>query len=315
MLEVSARRIASALFLCLVICEDHVANLEKTKAEEIEEQIRKEKKILIEMQMQLEKNKVKDEAQLGSLEEITIKPEFQAESLEDKTLLKDEGKDVEKIIVSTIDRTYSGGILFHCAQGKDRTGILAMLLTFSLYGDSPAVEEKAAREYGVSEELLVLGREKMAVRERAEERERRRKMKMYSDSDSDSDNDNDSDSDSVYIDNNDNNDDNDDSDSDRNSVSDNVVNSRTSTVATDQVLEEDINQSKKKKKNSNENKNKNLGEIQSLKGSPPQALKDTLARVRIKYGGSILGYLDHIGFTKDYRRRLQITAEKTAKLQ
>ena len=53
----------------------------------------------------------------------------------------------------------------------------------------------------------------------------------------------------------------------------------------------------------------------SLKGSPPQALKDTLARVRIKYGGSILGYLDHIGFTKDYRKRLQITAEKTAKLQ
>ena len=310
MLEVSARRIASALFLCLVICEDHVANLEKTKANEIEEQIRKEKKILIEMQMQLEKNKVNDEVQLGSLEEIIIEPELQVESLEDRTLQKDEGKDVEKIIVSTIDRTYSGGILFHCAQGKDRTGILAMLLTFSLYGDSPAVEEKAAREYGVSEELLVLGREKMAVRERAEERERRKKMKMYNDSDSDSDND----SDSVYIDDNDDNGDS-DSDRNRNSVSNSVINRGTSTVVTDQLLEEDINESKKKKKNSNENKNKNLGEIQSLKGSPPQALKDTLARVRIKYGGSILGYLDHIGFTKDYRKRLQITAEKTAKLQ
>ena len=93
-----------------------------------------------------------------------------------------------------------------------------------------------------------------------------------------------------------------------------IVNRTTSTIVKDENIE-DINQSKKNKKNSNDNKNKNLGEIQSLKGSPPQALKDTLARVRIKYGGSILGYLDHIGFTKDYRRRLQITAEKTAKYQ
>ena len=39
-------------------------------------------------------------------------------------------------------------------------------------------------------------------------------------------------------------------------------------------------------------------------------MKDAL--YKMKNGGSILGYLDHIGFTKDYRKRLQITAEKTA---
>ena len=290
MLEVSARRIASALFLCLVICEDHVANLEKEKARKDEEQIRKEKEIMKETQMQKDKEITRDEVEFGS-----------SESQNDRSVPNDEGKKVEKISVSTTDVTYSGGILFHCAQGKDRTGILAMLLTFCLYGDTPVVEEKAAREYGVSEGLLVLGREKMALRVRAEERERRRRLKMSIDIDSDSDSDSDE-YDELF-------------DSDSLSDSSSIINRTTSTIVKDENIEEDINQSKKNKKNSNDNKNKNLGEIQSLKGSPPQALKDTLARVRIKYGGSILGYLDHIGFTKDYRRRLQITAEKTAKYQ
>ena len=305
MLEVSARRIASALFLCLVVCEDHVAHLEKKEAGEIEEQRRIEKEREREREIVLGKEK-ENEKKSVDLYEIDKSSEGSVrESNTDNNLNNDE-KKLDNGVASTDDVTYSGGILFHCAQGKDRTGILAMLLTFSLYGDTPAVEERAAREYGVSEELLVRGREKEVERARERMRERK-KIKSIG-------NDDDDDDDEEHF----------DFDSNSNSNSNNNSNNNDMGIKTTNIEKRkrnEINSLKNSQKSSNnkkdesKNKNKNLGEIQSLKGSPPKALKDTLTRVRAKYGGSILGYLDHIGFTKDYRKRLQITAEKTAKLQ
>ena len=275
MLEVSSRRIASALFLCLVVCEDHVAQLEREAEREMKE-------------MEIERERVAVVEQVSG-------SEGESKSIVHTSGGSDSGSAGGGGNSVSTDSTYSGGILFHCAQGKDRTGILSMLLTFSLYGDSQIVEERAVREYAVSEGLLSVGREKERKRKWEIEREKEREMRgMDGDSNSDSDID-------VYNhSNSENNEKYDDSTNNNNSNNDDN--------------NQNSNPNSKKNSEKNSEKNTNLGEIQSLKGSPPEALRGTLDRVRNRYGGSVLGYLDHIGFTKEYRRRLQITAEKTAKL-
>lgn len=228
--------------MCLVVCEDHVAYLEK------------------------------------KLEKITVEMEESRKNRENGTNVDDE-RDGEKggdggsgVIVGPLaPQTYSSGLLFHCAQGKDRTGILSMLLTFSLYGDSPETEERAVKDYAVSEELLQIGRERGGEKSREED-------------ESGSGNSNGM---SGLLEGGNNG---------QNSVTTSSVYSKT--------IDDTQNSTKKKGDNTN------LGEIQSLKGSPPQALRDTLQRVRTRYG-SVMGYLDGIGFTKEYRKRFKIAAERT----
>ena len=274
MLEVSSRRIASALFLCLVVCEDHVAQLEREAEREMKE-------------MEVERERIAVVEQVSG-------SEGESKSIVHTSGGSDSGSAGGGGNSVSTDSTYSGGILFHCAQGKDRTGILSMLLTFSLYGDSQLVEERAVREYAVSEGLLSVGRERERKRKWEIEREKERELRgSSSDSDIDVYNHSNSENNEKYDDSNKTSNNNNDNDSNKDSNS---------------------NPNPKKNSEKNSEKNTNLGEIQSLKGSPPEALRGTLDRVRNRYGGSVLGYLDHIGFTKDYRRRLQITAEKTAKL-
>jgi hypothetical protein len=206
MLKVSAQRIVSALFVCLVVCEDYAAAVEYER----------------------------DKAAPNGIERMW----------DDGT----EGSD-------RTESNYPGGVLFHCAQGKDRTGILAMLLTFALYGDSVAVEERAVREYAASESLLL-----------------EKGINDYK---------------------------NDDGKSNSRSDDDKIRLSRSLQLAEQKAeIKNDLN------------KGQNLADIKSLKGSPPEALRDTLARLRESYGGSILGYLDDIGFTSNYRKRLRLTAKK-----
>ena len=292
MLEVSASRIASALFLCLVVCEDHVAWLEKEGERKRKVEVEREKEVM----------RVREE------EERSEKIGGTKMTMEGSGEGRVDGKGIgstDRVSTSTYSdvstSTYSGGVLFHCAQGKDRTGILAMLLTFSLYGDEDWVEERAVREYSVSERLLEIGRERekreRRERERREREERRERGERGEGDDDDDDDDDDYDGDFDS-----------DSDSDSNTDSKNTENTEnTETI-------DDKNNKNNKNRQNNLDKNTNLGEIQSLKGSPPKALRDTLSRVRSRYGGSILGYLDHIGFNRDYRKRLQIAAEKTKKL-
>ena len=217
-MEVSSRRIASALFLCLVVSEDHVANLER------------------------EGERVREESLAASLASDALGPDTDA--------------DADPAV-------YGGGLLFHCAQGKDRTGILSMLLSFCLYGDSPAVEERVVREYAASEELLRRGR--------GEGRS--------GDGLGDSQGSNSNSESSDY------------------SSNSNGDSTKTSS----------------KTKSKSKEGNANLGEIQSLKGSPPQAICDTLVRVRSRYGG-VLSYLDKIGFNREYRSRLQTASERSKSL-
>ena len=47
-----------------------------------------------------------------------------------------------------------GSLVFHCAQGKDRTGLLALLLTYAIYDDTPDTEARVLREYSASAWLL-----------------------------------------------------------------------------------------------------------------------------------------------------------------
>jgi Tyrosine phosphatase family len=214
-MEVSSRRIASALFLCLVVSEDHVAHLERERERAIE-------------------------ASTAS--------------------------DAMGPVTPSDTPVYGGGLLFHCAQGKDRTGILSMLLSFCLYGDSPAVEERVVREYAASEELLRRGRGGW-----------RSGVELGDSQDS-----------SVGI-------------LDGNGNGSGGSNTETNS------------KSKNKNKNKSKEGNANLGEIQSLKGSPPQAICDTLIRVRSRYGG-VLSYLDQIGFNREYRSRLQVASERSKSL-
>ena len=162
-----------------------------------------------------------------------------------------------------VPRTFPGGLLFHCAQGKDRTGILSMLLCFALYGDSPEVEERAVAEYAASEVLLRRGRQ---------------------------------------------GDDNED------------VNGASDGLSSGELSDGSASSSKKGgssrkegNSNSNSNSNNNLGEIQSLKGSPPKALRDTLNRMRTRHGG-VIGYLDSIGFNKDFRKRFKVAVARSKTL-
>jgi hypothetical protein len=60
---------------------------------------------------------------------------------------------------------------------------------------------------------------------------------------------------------------------------------------------------------------KNLAEVESMRGSPPSALIDTISALRAGYGGSVLGYLDSIGFGPEYRKRLQRAAQVVRKHQ
>mmetsp|Transcript_20260 Transcript_20260/g.19577 ORF Transcript_20260/g.19577 Transcript_20260/m.19577 type:complete len:589 (+) Transcript_20260:317-2083(+) len=208
MLEVSAQRIASALFLCLVVCEDYASSVLKLDSNEVE----------------IEKKSLIDE-RTGS--------------------------------------TYAGGVLFHCAQGKDRTGILAMLLTFALYGDTPEVEERAVREYAASAALL------------------KGVYEGYGDSEA-------------------------------HMSTENDLSTETNAIPLSKSLQK---QEEQRIKQELESKSNNLSDIGSLKGSPPQALTDTIKRIRDRYGGSVLGYLDYIGFTEEYRERLQRTAETVRNVQ
>ena len=197
LLEVSSRRIFSALFLCLVVTEDYSAFLEKEK----------------------------------------------------EMSLIDKDADSQGPV---IPRTFPGGLLFHCAQGKDRTGILSMLLCFALYGDCPEVEDRAVAEYAASEVLLRRGRQS------------------------------------------DDNDHGDDS-----STTDGLGSGEVSRVSNSYS-----------NKSGGKEGNTNLGEIQSLKGSPPKALRDTLNRMRTRHGG-VLGYLDSVGFNKDFRKRFKVAAARS----
>jgi hypothetical protein len=198
LLEVSSRRIFSALFLCLVVTEDYSSFLEKEK----------------------------------------------------ELSLNDKDADAQGPV---IPRAFPGGLLFHCAQGKDRTGILSMLLCFALYGDSPEVEDRAVAEYAASERLL-------------------RRGKQGADSGDDS------------------------------STMDSLGGGGASDRSSDNS-----------KESSGKEGNTNLGEIQSLKGSPPKALRDTLSRMRTRHGG-VLGYLDSIGFGKDFRKRFRVAVGRSRTL-
>jgi Tyrosine phosphatase family len=212
-MEVSSRRIASALFLCLVVSEDHVAHLERERERE-------------------------------------------------RAIAASTASDAMGPVTPSDTPVYGGGLLFHCAQGKDRTGILSMLLSFCLYGDSPAVEERVVREYAASEELLRRGRGGG-----------RSGIELGDSQDS-----------SVGI---------------LDGKGNGNGGSNTS--------------SNSKIKSKSKEGNANLGEIQSLKGSPPQAIYDTLIRVRSRYGG-MLSYLDQIGFNREYRSRLQAASERSKSL-
>ena len=168
--------------------------------------------------------------------------------------LNDKDADAQGPVVP---RTFPGGLLFHCAQGKDRTGILSMLLCFALYGDSPEVEERAVAEYAASEVLLRRGRQ---------------------------------------------GDDNED------------ISSTSDGLGSGEVSDGSASSSKKEGSSRKEgNSNNNLGEIQSLKGSPPKALRDTLNRMRTRHGG-VLGYLDSIGFNKDFRKRFKVAVARSKTL-
>jgi Tyrosine phosphatase family len=213
-MEVSSRRIASALFLCLVVSEDHVAHLERER-------------------------------------ERAVAASTASDAM---------GSDT---VTNSDPPVYGGGLLFHCAQGKDRTGILSMLLSFCLYGDSPAVEERVVREYAASEELLRRGKGGRSGDELGDSQDS-----------------------SVGI------------------LHSNGSGSGASNMETN---------SKTKTKGKSKESNGNLGEIQSLKGSPPQAICNTLVRVRSRYGG-VLSYLDQIGFNREYRSRLQAASERSKSL-
>lgn len=64
---------------------------------------------------------------------------------------KDSGSSVD----SSLTRTAADGLLLHCAQGKDRTGIVSMLLEFALVGDSARTEESVVLNYSLSQQLLI----------------------------------------------------------------------------------------------------------------------------------------------------------------
>lgn len=172
--------------------------------------------------------------------------------------LNDKDADAQGPVVP---RTFPGGLLFHCAQGKDRTGILSMLLCFALYGDSPEVEERAVAEYAASEALLRRGQQA-------------------------------------------------DDNGDVSSTSDGLGSGEVSDGSASSSRKEG---SSNRKEVSNSNSNANLGEIQSLKGSPPKALRDTLDRMRTRHGG-VLGYLDSIGFNKDFRKRFKVAVARSKTL-
>ena len=175
--------------------------------------------------------------------------------------LNDKDADAQGPVVP---RTFPGGLLFHCAQGKDRTGILSMLLCFALYGESPEVEERAVAEYAASEALLRRGQQA-------------------------------------------------DDNGDVSSTSDGLSSGEISDGSASSSGKEGSSSRKEGSSNSNSNSNTNLGEIQSLKGSPPKALRDTLDRMRTRHGG-VLGYLDSIGFNKDFRRRFKVAVARSKTL-
>jgi hypothetical protein len=158
-----------------------------------------------------------------------------------------------------------------------------MLLTFALYGDDEQVEKMAVDGYSVSEELLVLG--------------------GYQGSSSSS-----SSSSSSKT-----------ADYSKNRASGAGMRSRSSNnsgsqvtllaqgAATDNDMKVDNrsdNGDVKKNKKDGE-RVKNLADMESMRGSPPAAMRDTIRILRENYGGSVLGYLDAIGFNAEYRKRLQ----------
>ena len=151
-----------------------------------------------------------------------------------------------------VPRTFPGGLLFHCAQGKDRTGILSMLLCFVLYGDGAEVEDRAVAEYAASEALLRRGQQGSSA-------------------------------------------------------------TNTNGRASEEVGDGGSKKNTVSVKDKGREGSTNLGEIQSLKGSPPEALRDTLSRLRARHGG-VTGYLDSIGFNKDFRKRFKAAAARSKTL-
>ena len=67
-------------------------------------------------------------------------------------MLKTGAPEIGKALAHIAERRSTGAVLFHCAQGKDRTGVLAALLQHTA-GDG---EDAMVEEYASSEEVIRL---------------------------------------------------------------------------------------------------------------------------------------------------------------
>lgn len=177
------------------------------------------------------------------------------------------------------------GVIIHCAQGKDRTGLVAMLLEFALCGDNAETEERVLRNYEISSALLGEGKE-----------EDDKNASISKDAESSSQ---------------------------RKSASTQIQQKQQPKKEEEEEGYQGLSQKKahetaRKKKVEREkyvaktrasNKVVRMGDIASLQGSPREAMAGTLERLRGDYG-SVDGYLDRVGFDRQCRERLRRCAEK-----
>ena len=298
MLEVSAKRVAGAMFVVLLVCEEYCSGLEAGNG------------------------KGKGNGS-GDTDDKIAAGGSGIERPNDHT--SDSGSVVAGSTGAAVE---SGAVVFHCAQGKDRTGLLAVLLTVALYGDSKETEARMVREYAASERLLP-AKEAEAGAGAGAGTEVNEAVQMVSTSSSSSSasataspsasaSATQFDRDSavvrrVFL------------ASQTTSASASAASaSATATVATATPADEDpsttspattgpqptaaTSTTTTSSPRPPNQRLLNLSEVSSLQGSPPHAIVGLLARIRRRYG-SVEGYLDKIGFTEEYRRRLRGCAE------
>ena len=176
-----------------------------------------------------------------------------------------------------IDCVNENIVIFHCEKGKDRTGMLSMLLQYAILSTSTTT---ASRDGTTIEEILINSYSQSG-----------RLLGGVEDiGDDDLNGDNLNDDELVTT-----------SSSSSSSSSSNSSSRRSSNSSDNDNVGNNNDEKTQKKSNSTTG----LVDWSHFRGSPKNAIVETISWVKTTYGGSIDGYLDTIEFTTEQRQRLR----------